>query len=177
MLAGMTFRLQLRFFLLLFVGWVNRHQETAIDYLREENRVLRELHGEKRLRFTDDQRRRLAVKGKALGRKALCEFGSLVTPGTILRWYRKLIAIKYDGSKHRRPGRPRIAQEIASLVVIPAHPAPRQGRPPPAQAQTRTRLQVPKSSAKRPRLFSKHEPLAKRVSSFNMTALSGLPQT
>ena len=73
--------LPLRFLVLLFAGRINRHQEAVIDYLREENRVLREVHGKKRLRFTDDQRRRLAVKGKALGRRVLGEVGSLVTPG------------------------------------------------------------------------------------------------
>ncbi len=107
----------LQFFFLLFAGWVNRHQEAVIVYLKEENRVLRELHGTKRLRFNDDQRRRLAVKGKALGRKVLGEVGSLVTPDTILGWYRKLIAKKYDGGQHRRPGRPRVPEEIACLVV------------------------------------------------------------
>ena len=84
--------LRLQFFLFLFAGWVNRHQEAVIEYLRAENRVLRELHGDKRLLFTDDQRRRLAVKGKVLGRKLLGEVGSLVTPDTILGWTRKLIA-------------------------------------------------------------------------------------
>ena len=101
MLSAMSVQLPLQFFLLLLAGWVNRHQEAVIEYLREENRVLRELHGKKRLRFTDDQRRRLAVKGKALGRRVLGEVGSLVTPDTILRWYRKPVAKKYDGSKHR----------------------------------------------------------------------------
>jgi hypothetical protein len=57
------------------------------------------------------------VKGKALGRKLLGEVGSLVTPDTILGWYRKLIAKKYDGSQRRSPGRPRKAEEIVGLVV------------------------------------------------------------
>ena len=127
MLSTMAVQLPLQFFLLLFASWVNRHQETVIEYLKEENRVLRELHGKKRLRFTDDQRRRLAVKGKALGRRVLGEIGSLVTPDTILRWYRKLIAAKYDGSQRRRPGRPRTAEEIASLVVRIASENPRFG--------------------------------------------------
>ena len=48
----------LAFFLLLFSGWVNRHQQAVIDYLLEENRVLRAVHGPRRLRLTDDQRRR-----------------------------------------------------------------------------------------------------------------------
>ncbi len=113
----MNLPLPLQFFFLLLLGWVNRHQDDVISYLKEENRVLRELHGDKRLLFTDDQRRRLAVKGKVLGRKLLGEVGSLVTPDTILGWYRRLIAKKYDGSQQRRPGRPRKPEEIVGLVV------------------------------------------------------------
>ncbi len=69
----------------------------------EENRVLRQQLGRRRLRLTRDQRRRLAVKGKILGRKILSQVAGIVTPDTILRWYRKLVARKYDGSKKRRP--------------------------------------------------------------------------
>jgi hypothetical protein len=69
-------------------GWVNRHQLDAIQYLREENRVLREALGGRRLRFSDEQRRRLAMKGRAVGRTRLLELAGLVTPDTILRWYR-----------------------------------------------------------------------------------------
>ena len=85
---------------------VNRHQEDVIDYLREENRVLREQRGPRPLRLTDAQRRRLAVRGQKLGRRILAQVASIVTPDTILRWYRRLIARKYDGSAHRRRGRP-----------------------------------------------------------------------
>ncbi len=74
--------------LVAVAGWVNREQLAIIDYLTEENRVLRELHGKRRLRFTDDQRRRLAVKGKTLGRRLLTDIGTLVIPDTILRWHR-----------------------------------------------------------------------------------------
>src|SRR5215472_13090222 len=95
----------LAFFVLLFVGWVNRQQQAAIDYLLEENRVLRAAQGSRRLRLTDDQRRRLAVKGNVVGRR-LASIAGIVTPDTILRWYRRLVAKKYDGSKARRPGRP-----------------------------------------------------------------------
>ena len=101
----------------MFSGWVNRHQNQVIDYLMEENRVLREQMGGRRVRLNDDQRRRLAVKGKRLGRKILKEVAGIVTPDTILRWYRKLVATKYDGSKKRRPGRPRTKVDIAALVV------------------------------------------------------------
>jgi len=107
----------LRFLLLLFAGWVNRRQLEVIEYLKEENKIFREQMGAKQIRLTDNQRRRLAVKGKVLGRKLLSEFASIVTPDTILRWYRKLVADKYDGSNKRGPGRPRTRQETRTLVV------------------------------------------------------------
>ena len=105
------------FFVLLFSGWINRQQQAVIDYLLEENRVLRAAHGPGRLRLLDDQRRRLAVKGKVLGRRRLADVAGIVTPDTILRWYRRLVANKYDGSKMRLPGRPRTKPDIAALVV------------------------------------------------------------
>jgi transposase InsO family protein len=89
--------------LVALAGWLNREQQKTIEYLKEENRVLREQLGAKRLPFNDEQQRRLAVKGKELGIKMLRELGCIVTPDTILRWYRELIAMKYDGSEHRRP--------------------------------------------------------------------------
>ena len=107
----------LEFLLLTFAGWVNRRQQAIIEYLKEENRVLRSQLGSsssgssRRLRLTDDQRRRLAVKGKALGRRLLRDIAGIVTPDTILRWYRRLVARKYDGSKRRGPGRPRLASQ------------------------------------------------------------------
>ena len=67
--------------------------------------MLREQLGGRRLRFTDAERRRLAVLGKKLGHKALGEVATLATPDTILRWYRELVAKKYDGSARRGPGR------------------------------------------------------------------------
>jgi hypothetical protein len=88
--------------MLLFAGWVNRQQQAAIEYLLEENRALRAAHGLRRIPLTDDQRRRLAVKSKILGRRRLAGIVGIVTPDTILRWYRTLVAQKYDGSKTRR---------------------------------------------------------------------------
>ena len=67
--------------------------------------------------MTDGERRRLAKLGKALGRKALQQVATIATPDTILRWYRELVAAKYDGSKKRGPGRPRKAGEIVRLLV------------------------------------------------------------
>jgi hypothetical protein len=79
-------------------------QQHVIDYLVEENRVLREQLASRRVRFTDGQRRRLAAKAKGLGRKILDQVATIVTPATLLRWHRKLIAQKYDGSTLRKPG-------------------------------------------------------------------------
>ena len=79
-----------RFVVIAVAGWMNQKQQHAIDYLREENRVLREQLGTRRLRFTDDQRRRLAAKAKLVGRRVLDEITDLVTPDTLLAWHRKL---------------------------------------------------------------------------------------
>ena len=79
--------------------------------------MLREQLGDRRLRFTNDQRRRLAAKGRPLGRRALEEFAGIVTPETLLRWYRDLIAKKYHGSARRAVGRPASAAGVQQLVV------------------------------------------------------------
>jgi hypothetical protein len=101
--AAMSSLLQpLHLLLMLFAGWVNRHQLDVIDYLQEENRVLKERLGGRRIRFTDAERRRLARKAYALGRKALNELGTLVTPDTLLRWRRQLVASKWT-HRHRLP--------------------------------------------------------------------------
>ncbi len=113
-------------FVAALAGWISRHQDAVIEYLREENRVLRQQLGRRRLRLTDDQRRRLAVRGKAIGRWALSEVASLVTPDTILRWHRQLIAQKWTHSR-RSPGRRRIMQVIADLTVRMARENPRWG--------------------------------------------------
>jgi hypothetical protein len=106
-----------QFVVIAIAGWMNQRQLQTIDYLREENRVLREQLGGRRVRFNDVQRRRLAAKAKCLGRKVLAEVVTIVTPDTLLAWHRRLIAQKYDGSARRRPGRPRTRQEVESLVV------------------------------------------------------------
>ena len=92
----------------------------AIDYLREQVRVLIEHHEKenKRILLSDRQRLRVAAKAKRLNRKLLDRCTELFTPGTVMRWYRELIAEKYDGSKNRVcAGRPPITQEIVNLVI------------------------------------------------------------
>ena len=117
----------LQFLVLTFAGWVNRHQDDLIAYLREENRVLREHLGPRPLRLTDAQRRRLAVRGQKLGRKGLTQVAGIATPETILRWYRSLIAKTYDGSARRGRGRPMTRRDVAALVVRMAVENPQWG--------------------------------------------------
>jgi len=105
------------FLIISIAGWMNQRQQQVIEYLVEENRVLREQIGNRRMRFTDNQRCRLAVKAKRLSRKVLAQVATIVTPETLLAWHRKLIAMKYDGSKYRSPGRPPTAAGISALVV------------------------------------------------------------
>jgi len=102
----------------MVAGWLQRHQQQVITYLLEENRVLKAQLGGRRLRLTDTDRRRLATLAHPLGRQRLKEVAILVTPDTLMRWYKRLIAQKFDGSKQRRQrGRPRVAEEIELLVV------------------------------------------------------------
>ena len=71
------------------IGWLQGEQHKVIEYLREENRVLKvQLQGQ-RLRLTDDDRRRLAARGAAIGRRLLAQAATMVTPDTILRWHRQ----------------------------------------------------------------------------------------
>jgi len=106
-----------RFLLVALAGWINQQQREVIEYLQAENRVLREQLGPRRLRFTDDQRIRLAAKAKHLRRRILREIGSIVSPDTLLAWHRQLIARKYHGHQRRGPGRPPVMAEIRQLVV------------------------------------------------------------
>ena len=106
----------LQFLIAMCAGSLQRRQQTLVEYLIEENLVLRKKLGPKRLRFTDAERRRLALKAHSLGRKMLDKYATLaalgrpvlrgihsilevVHPDTLLRWYQKLIAEKCDGSK------------------------------------------------------------------------------
>src|SRR5215813_6298680 len=119
--------LPIQFLLYLLIGWATRQQAEVIEYLNAENQALRKKVGGKGLRFTDAERRRLARKAKPLGRKRLRELSPIVTPDTLLSWYRELVAQKYDGSARRNPGRPRITGEIQKWILEMASDNPRWG--------------------------------------------------
>ncbi len=108
----------LQFLFFMLAGWVNREQQMVIDYLLEERRaMLEQIGGKTKLRFTEAQRRRLAAKAKVVRRRVLKQLGTVVTPDTLQRWYKRLIAKKYDGSNKRKVGRPKTHQDIEKLVV------------------------------------------------------------
>lgn len=103
--------------LLIVSGCLDRYQAMVIAYLVEENRVLKEqLHGRK-FRLTDAQRRRLAAKAKVLGRQALSAVATIVTPDTLMRWHRRLIAAKWTYTSGKRVGRPGLMKKIKRLIV------------------------------------------------------------
>jgi hypothetical protein len=116
-MIGAMLPLPLQFLAAWLAVLLERVLQAQVDYLRAENRLLREKLGAKRLQVTDAERRRLAVLGKRLGRKGLAAVATIASPETILRWYRELVAKKYDGSQQRGQGRPKTAAEIAALVL------------------------------------------------------------
>ena len=110
----------LQFLIAMIACAINERMQRKLDYTQEEVRVLKEilasLTGGGRILFTADQRRRLAVAGKALSpedRKKCCQ---IVKPGTVLGWFRQMAARKYDSSESK-VGRPRKKKDLRKLVV------------------------------------------------------------
>ncbi len=106
----------------MLAGWINRQQQEAINYLMEENKILKHeilrATGKRRIILNDRQRRRLAILGRKLGRKLLGEVCCSFSPDTLMMWHRKLVARKYDGSKNRcKGGRPRISDYLKQLII------------------------------------------------------------
>ena len=86
----------LSFLLMVVSGWVYRHQLIVIEFLQAENRLLKERLRGRHIRFTDAERALLARKAKAIGRKALLKLDTIVSPDTLLRWHRLLVAQKWN---------------------------------------------------------------------------------
>jgi putative transposase len=106
----------LQMLLLVLTGWLEHREREAIAYLIEENRLLRRQLGGRRLRLTDDDRRRLAVRAFRVGRRVLREIATIVTPDTLLRWHRQLVAHKWTYATPRSSRR-RVLAEICQLIV------------------------------------------------------------
>jgi len=116
----------MQFLVVVLAAWLARQQEAFIEYLKAENRILKARLGRRRLIFTDAERRLLARHAKAVGRKKLYELDPIVSPDTLLRWHRQLIAMKWTFVR-RGPGRPRVMETIQGLVVRMASENPRWG--------------------------------------------------
>ena len=98
-------------------GTVDQELLARNEYLAAENRMLK-AHLQVRLKLSDAERATLGEIGHRLGRKVLAEVATVARPDTILAWYRKFVARKFDGSKARRgPGRPRVNREVEQLIV------------------------------------------------------------
>src|SRR4249920_624518 len=110
---------------MIVTGWLDRREREAVAYLIEENRCLRRQLGTRRLRLTDDDRRRLAARAYRLGRAALREIATIATPDTLLRWHRQLIARKWTYAS--RPGRRGILLETRRLIERMAEENPTWG--------------------------------------------------
>ena len=112
----------------MIAGWINRHQQQVIVYLLEENRTLHAKLGRRRVRFTDTERHRLAALAFPIGRNRLQSLATLATPDTLMRWYKQLVAQKFDGSQKRNKlGRPRVSDEIEARVLQMANDNPTWG--------------------------------------------------
>ncbi|MFT7485638.1 MAG: putative transposase [Candidatus Paceibacteria bacterium] len=107
----------IRVLLMTFTGLVNRQPADVIAYLVEENRVLKEQMKGRKLRLTDDQRRRLAVKAKVLGRRTLNAMATIVTPDILMRWHKRLIAAKWTYAAPKHVGYPGLMRRIKVLIV------------------------------------------------------------
>jgi transposase InsO family protein len=112
---------------MIAAGWVHRHQLIVIEFVQAENRLLKDRLRGRRIRFTDAERALLARKAKAVGRKALLELDTIVSPDTLLRWHRRLVAQKWNFAARRGAGRPSIMRHISELIVRMAQDNPSWG--------------------------------------------------
>src|SRR5215475_809137 len=103
----------------VLTGWLDRREREAVAYLVEENRLLRHQLGTRRLRLSDDDRRRLAARAHRVGRAALREIATIATPDTLLRWHRQLIARKwtYASNSRRRGSMPEIQRLVTRMAA------------------------------------------------------------
>jgi hypothetical protein len=118
----------LQWLLLVLTGWLEHRDREALAYVVAENRLLRQQLGTRRLRLTDADRRRLAIRAVGVGRHRLREIASLATPDTLLRWHRQLVTRKWTHQSRR--GRRAVLAEIRRLVVRMAEDNPTWGYTP-----------------------------------------------
>ena len=101
----------MQFLIVVLAAWLARQQQGFIEYLKAENRMLKARLGRRQILFSDAERRLLARHAKAVGRKKLFELDPIVSPDTLLRWHRQVIAMKWTFLR-RGPGWPRLMGTI-----------------------------------------------------------------
>jgi hypothetical protein len=148
---------------------LNERLARRLDYLRDENRVLREAlraaTGKSRIPLTNEQRRHLATKGRALTPAEREDCCQIVRPSTILAWFRQLVARKYDSSQVRKPGRPRKPNDIRELVLRIANENPGWGVTAGGEFLDRTGCTTTRSDCAGQREGRASEPRRRRASS------------
>ena len=131
MCAATMLPLPIQFLIATIAAAINERTARQLEYAQAELRSLKEAvavaTGTERIRFTEAQRRQLALKGKELTPQERSICCQIVRPETILAWFRRLAAAKYDSSQVRRVGRPRKGRDIRGLVLRLAQENPRWG--------------------------------------------------
>jgi len=117
----------LSFLLVIVSGWVHRHQLLVIEFFQAENQLHKERLRGKRIQFTDAERALPARKAKPVGRSALLELDTVVSPDALLRWHGQFVAQQWNFTHRRGPGRPRIMRAISELNVRMAQDNPQRG--------------------------------------------------
>src|ERR1700730_1068198 len=107
----------LSFLLMIAAGWVHRHQLIVIEFLQDENQLLKDRLRGRRIRLTDAERALLARKAEAVGRKSLRELDTIVSPRSLLRWHRRFVAQMWNFAERRGVGRPGVMRHLAELIV------------------------------------------------------------
>jgi transposase InsO family protein len=149
-------------------GWIQRQQAEAIEYLKAENQTLRDRLGGRRMPFTDAERRLLARKAVVVGRRRLLELDPIVTPDTLLRWHRELVARKWTYVERWRPGRRRTKADIEELIVRMAIENPRWGYTRIQGALINLRLKVGRGTIRRIILENGLEPSPDRHTAWSV---------
>jgi putative transposase len=112
--------------LAIVAGWLDDRQGKTLAYLQEENRILRAQLRGRRVQLSDSERRRLAIRGHAMGRQEFGRVATIVTPDTILRWHRRLVARKWT-YQTARSGRAESMREVRALILRMAQENPTWG--------------------------------------------------
>jgi hypothetical protein len=162
--------------LMVLTGWLARREREVVAYLIEENRCLRRQLGGRRVRLTDDDRRRLGARAYRVGRRALRDIATIATPDTLLRWHRQLIARKWTYGR-TSVNRRQVLAEIRGLVVRMAEENPTWGYTRIQGSLTKVGHRVGRSTIRRILQMAGLPPVPQRPTSWHGGACSAWSHT